>query len=87
MWYVMHYRSNELKFQTSKDVKRELEKLNGTYSENLDMYKVIKNSTESARKKKQFIKDNNDLLNDNSHTSIYKILDTTNEFNNLNKSK
>ena len=83
----MHYRSNELKFQTSKDVKRELEKLNGTYSENLDMYKVIKNSTESARKKKQFIKDNNDLLNDNSHTSIYKILDTTNEFNNLNKSK
>ena len=57
----MHYRSNELKFQTSKDVKRELEKLNGTYSENLE--------------------------NDNPHTSIYKILDTTNEFNNLNKSK
>lgn len=46
------------------------------------MYKVIKDSTESARKKK-FIKDNNDLLNDNPHTSIYKILDTTNEFNNL----
>ena len=63
----MHYRSNGLKFQTSKDVKKELEKLNGTYSENLDMYKVIKNSTESARKnaksiEKQFIKDNNDLL-------------------------
>ena len=34
----MHYRSNELKFQTSKDDKRELEKLNGTYSENLYMY-------------------------------------------------
>lgn len=88
----MHYRSNELKFQTSKDVKRELEKLNGTYSENLDMYKVIKDSTESARKtaksiEKQFIKENDDLLNANPHTGIYKILDTIDEFNNLNKSK
>lgn len=92
IWYVMHYRSNELKFQTSKDVKRELEKLNGTYSENLDMYKVIKDSTESARKtakliEKQFIKENNDFINANPHTSIYKILDAIDEFNNLNKSK
>ena len=66
--------------------------LNGTYSENLDMYKVIKDSTESARKtaksiEKQFIKENNDLLNANPHTGIYKILDTIDEFNNLNKSK
>ena len=88
----MHYRSNGLKFQASKDVKRELEKLNGTYSENLDMYKVIKNSTESARKtaksiEKQFIKDNNDLLIANPHTTIYKILEAIDEFNNLNKSK
>ena len=52
----MHYRSNELKFQTSKDDKRELEKLNGTYSENLYMYKVIKDSTESARKKNNLLK-------------------------------
>lgn len=54
----MHYRSNELKFQTSKDVKKELEKLNGTYSENLDIYiyKVIKDSTESARKKNNLLK-------------------------------
>ena len=56
------------------------------------MYKVIKDSTESARKtaksiEKQFIKENNDLLNANPHTGIYKILDTIDEFNNLNKSK
>ena len=50
-----------------------LKELNGTYSA-----KFIE---------KQFIKDNEDLLNNNPHTSIYKILDTTNEFNNLNKSK
>ena len=56
------------------------------------MYKVIKDSTESARKtakliEKQYIKENDDFINANPHTSIYKILDTTNEFNNLNKSK
>ena len=28
----MHYLSKVLKFQTSKDVKRGIEKLNGTYS-------------------------------------------------------
>ena len=88
----MYYRSIGLKFQTSKDVKRELEKLNGTYSENLDMYKVIKDSTESARKtakliQKQFFKENDDFINANPHTSIYKLLNTIDEFNSLNKSK
>ena len=33
-----------------------LKELNGTYSENLDMYKVIKDSTESARKKNNLLK-------------------------------
>ena len=32
-------------------------------------------------------KENDDLLNANPHTGIYKILDTIDEFNNLNKSK
>ena len=66
--------------------------LNDTYSENLDMYKVIKDSTESARKtakliEKKFIKENYDFIKANPHTSIYKILDAIDEFNNLNKSK
>lgn len=52
------------------------------------MYKVIKDSTESARKtaksiEKQFIKENDDFINANP----YKILDAIDEFNNLNKSK
>lgn len=50
-----------------------LKELNGTYSA-----KFIE---------KQFIKDNEDLLNTNFHTSIYKILDNIDEFNNLNISK
>ena len=89
IWYVMHYRNNKLKFQTSKDVKRELQNLNGTYTESMDMYKIIKDSTDNARStaqsfEQQIIRNKEDLLSSNPHTSIYKILDAIDEFNNLN---
>ena len=84
----MHYRNNKLKFLTSKDVKRELEKVNGTYSETMDMYNKIKNQTDDARStaqsiEQQIIKDGEDLLKSNPHSSVYKILDAIDEFNNL----
>lgn len=89
IWHVMHYRNNRLKFQTSKDVKRELQNLNGTYTESMDMYKIIKDSTDNARStaqslEQQIIRNNEDLLSSNPHTSIYKILNAIDEFNNLN---
>ena len=89
IWYVMHYRNNKLKFQTSKEVKRELQNLNGTYTESMDMYKIIKDSTDNARStaqsfEQQIIKNKENLLSSNPHTSIYKILDVIDEFNNLN---
>ena len=89
IWYVMHYRNNKLKFQTSKEVKRELQNLNGTYTESMDMYKIIKDSTDNARStaqsfEQQIIRNKEDLLRSNPHTSIYKILDAIDEFNNLN---
>lgn len=89
IWYVMHYRSNKLKFQTSKEVKKELQSLNGTYTESMDMYKVIKEKTTTAREtaegiERKIIKNNEDLLFSNPHTGIYKILDAIDEFNNLN---
>lgn len=89
IWYVMHYRNNRLKFQTSKEVKRELQNLNGTYTESMDMYKIIKDSTDNARStaqslEQQIIRNKDDLLSSNPHTSIYKILDAIDEFNNLN---
>lgn len=92
IWYVMHYRNNRLKFQTSKEVKRELHNLNGTYTESMDMYKIIKDSTDNARStakylEQQIIRNNEDLLNSNPHTSIYKILDAIDEFNNLNNER
>ena len=89
IWYVMHYRNNRLKFQTSKEVKRELEKLNGTYTESMDMYKIVKDLTNNARStarslEQQIIRNNEDLLSSNPHTGIYKILDVIDEFNSLN---
>ena len=89
IWYVMHYRNNRLKFQTSKDVKRELQNLKGTYTESMDMYKIIKDSTDNARStaqslEQQIIRNNEDLLSANPHTSIYKILNAIYECNNLN---
>ena len=89
IWYLMHYRNNRLKFQTSKEVKRELQNINGTYTESMDMYKIIKDSTDNARStaqslEQQIISNKEDLLNSNPHTSIYKILNAIDEFNNLN---
>ncbi len=70
-------------------LKKELQNLNGTYTESMDMYKIIKDSTENARStaqsyKQQIIRNKEDLLSSNRHTSIFKILDAIDDFNNLN---
>ena len=88
IWYLMHYRDSKLIFATSKDVKRELVKINGSYSETMNMYDKIKNQTNNARStansiEQQIIKDEGDLLRSNPHSSIYRILDAIDEFNNL----
>ena len=89
IWYIMHYRNNRLKFLLSKDVKKELQIINGYYTESMDMYKMINKSTSSARNtakniEQQAVKNNEDLFKLNPHTSIYKILDTIDEFKNFN---
>ncbi len=86
IWYIMHYRNNKLTFKTSKDVKKELQSLYSQYTESVNMYKIIKNSTDNARKtayllEKQIIKNNEDLLRANPHTNIYKVLEAIDEFN------
>lgn len=86
IWFMLHYRNNRLKFQTSKEVKKELENLNGAYTESMDMYKIIISSVDKARTtakslESQAIKNNGDLLKANPHTSIYKVLDAIDEFN------
>ena len=88
IWYIMHYRNNRLKFLSSKDVKKELQIINGYYTESMDMYKMINKSTSSARNtakniEQQAVKNNEDLFKLNPHTSIYKIFDTIDEFKNF----
>lgn len=88
IWYLMHFRNNKLKFSTSKDVKRELVKVNGTYSETMNMYDKIKNQTNDAKRtaqsiEQQIIKNLEDLFKYNPHSSVYKILGAIDEFNNL----
>ncbi len=88
IWYLLHYRNNKLKFNTSQDVKKEIEKLNGTYSETMDMYRIIKNHTSEARKvakalEQRTIRDGEELIKANPHTSVHKILDDIDEFNKI----
>ena len=87
IWYLMHYRKNKLKFSTSQDIKKELEKINGIYKENMDMYQSIIEMLEEARKTalnidQKIINDNEDLFRSNPHTSIYKIIVAIEEYKN-----
>lgn len=83
----MHYRNNKLKFQTSKEVKKELENINDIYVERMNMYNLIKDFTKNAvilaySLEKQIIKNNEDLFRANPHSSIYKIINLIDEINN-----
>ncbi len=89
IWYLVHYRNNKLRFGTSKEVKKELEKINGTYNETMDMYRIIKDKTNEARTvaqsfEQQAINNHEELLTTNPHTGVYKILDAIDEFNEKN---
>ena len=86
IWYLLHYRNNKLKFNNSQDVKKEIRKVNGAYSETMDMYRIIKNHTDEARIIAKFleqraISDGDELIKANPHTSVYKILDAIDDFN------
>ncbi len=88
IWYLMHYRNNKLKFTTSKEVKKELQNINGFYTESMNMYKLINDYTDKAsivaeHIEQEVIKNNEELLNANPHTSIYKILKIIDKFKEL----
>ncbi len=88
IWYLLHYRNSKLKFNNSQSVKKEIEKINGVYSETMDMFNLIKSHTEEAiitakSLEQRAISDGEELINVNPHTSIYKILEAIQEFNKL----
>ena len=89
IWYLLHFRNNKLKFNNSQDVKREIGKVNGAYSETMDMYKIIKNHTDEARTiakslEQRAISNGEELIKANPHTSVHRILDAIDEFNKSN---
>ena len=88
IWYLLHFRDNKLKFDSSQKVKKEIAKENGTYTETIDMYKFIKCNTDKARTtakllEKRAVSSGEELIELNPHTSIYKILDAIDDFNKL----
>lgn len=87
IWFLMHYGNKGLSFSTSKEVKRKLQRINGSYSESMDMYKVIKDFTKNARSIAESYekhKKEEDLLSSNPHTGVYKVLEAIDEFNAIN---
>lgn len=84
IWYLMHFRSNNLKFTSSKEVKKALnEILDGKYNETLNIYPYLKQNQEKAylfAKKidEQSSKNREDILNINPHSDVYKIIDSIN---------
>ena len=85
IWYLLHYRSNKLKFSSSRDVKKELSQVVGSYNETMDMYSKIEENTMVAKKRakdldKKSASTQKELYYYNPHTSIYKILDAIDEF-------
>ena len=90
IWYLLHYRDNKLKFNSSQKVKKEIEKIIGKYSETMDMYNIISPYTNKAKEvakalEERAINNGEDLIKTNPHTSIYKILDVIDDFNMLKK--
>lgn len=86
IWYLMHYRTNRLKFNNSKDVKKEIEKINGSYNETMNLYDNIKEKTMSAVKiaksiEEEVDKDGDNITEKNPHSDIYKVLDAIDNFN------
>lgn len=86
IWYIMHYRNNKLIFNSSRDVKNELKTIIGSYTESMNVYKIICDKTEMAKeiaKKIEYDAINNgeEIISRNPHTDIYKIIDVIEKYN------
>lgn len=88
IWYLMHFRSNKLKFNASKEVKRALEEeIGGTYSETINMYPSISSRLESAianakRVNSNSLKDCQNKYLSNPYSEVYKVIEKINEYKN-----
>ncbi|MBR2707812.1 MAG: RloB domain-containing protein [Bacilli bacterium] len=80
IWYLMHYRSNNLKFSNSEDVKRALKQYIPDYRETMNIYPNISDRLENALKTAKNCEQRgkkicSDLYKINPHTDIYKVVE------------
>lgn len=80
IWYLMHYRENNLKFSKSSDVKKALKEYIPEYKETMNIYPKIIAKTQSAiktakkcEKQGKEITSNNYKIN--PHSDIYKVVE------------
>lgn len=80
IWYLIHFRSNNLVFQNSESVKRALKEYVPDYKETKNIYSTIKNKTDNAieiakQLEQRRTRNTDSIYNLNPHTDIYKIVE------------
>lgn len=87
IWFLMHFKTSAIVFNSSGDVKKALKKYIKSYKENMNIYNEIVSKTykaiENAKKQeKSFIEKS--LIYHNPHSTVYKIIETINTMNKNN---
>lgn len=87
IWYLMHFRSNNLNFKSSSDVKKEIKKLIPNYKETKNIYEMIGDKTNTAIENAKLIeKRYKDIVKDMysfaPHSYVYLIIEEIKKNNN-----
>lgn len=78
IWYLIHFRSNNLVFQNSESVKRALKEYIHDYKETKNVFSTIENNTDNAIRISKELEQRGTSSNKydlNPHTDIYKVVE------------
>jgi len=78
IWYLIHFRSNNLVFQNSESVKRALKEYIPDYKETKNVFSTIENNTDNAIRISKELEQRGTSSNKyvlNPHTDIYKVVE------------
>ena len=78
IWYLIHFRSNNLVFQNSESVKRALKEYIPDYKETKNVFSTIENNTDKAIRISKELEQRGTSSNKydlNPHTDIYKVVE------------
>ena len=78
MWYLIHFRNNNLMFQNSESVKRAIKEYIPDYKETKNIYPIIKNKTDKAIEISKQLEQrgtSNNKYDLNPHTDIYRVVE------------